>query len=222
MLLRHEDQLATAPRACNLNAPHIRPPEDAANITIVRQAWYTDGPDAYYDNHSAVWLTPAYGFNASQDYTHLGRVVYKDPINMFFFDDDTSNYTFMSFSTSFTFQIIITAPDGACGSGMAFFIFETPQAPNNSNFEASFGLRNPYNPTSAEESNRFFAEEFDTRLHAQNHDPSYSHIGIDLNSVVSSSTTDTSKGNCFYPSVPLQQLHLHGMDRVQRLQQPHG
>ncbi|MCO5557771.1 hypothetical protein L7F22_011342 [Adiantum nelumboides] len=191
--------------ALRFEHPTFDRPEDVANITVVRQAWYPDGrPDAYYDNvNSAVWLTPAYGLNASQDSTHLGRVVYKDPINMVFFDNSTSNYAFLSFSTSFTFQIITTAPDGACGSGMAFFISQTPQAPNNSDFEGSFGLRNPYNPTPAEEGNRFFAVEFDTRLHTQNHDPSYSHIGIDLNSVVSSSTTDTSKGSRFYPDLYL-------------------
>ncbi|MCO5579750.1 hypothetical protein L7F22_033610 [Adiantum nelumboides] len=86
---------------------------------------------------------------------------------------------------------------------VAMAFSQTPQAPNNSNFEGSFGLRNPNTPTPAKEGNRFFAIEFDTRLHTENQDPSYSHFKINLNSVVSFNTIDTSKGSHFYPDLYL-------------------
>ncbi|KAI5060903.1 hypothetical protein GOP47_0023408 [Adiantum capillus-veneris] len=96
-------------------------------------------------------------------------------------------------------------PYSTSGSGMTFFISHFDKAPNNSDGRF-FGL---FDPHAATEAQKFFAVEFDTYLSSDLNDPSASHIGIDVNSLVSRNYTDTSptSSSPFYP-----QLYLYNND----------
>ncbi|MCO5595096.1 hypothetical protein L7F22_049134 [Adiantum nelumboides] len=117
-------------------------------------------------------------------------VIYKDPVKF------TAG---MSFVTSFSFQIITTASYGICGSGFAFFISDSKQAPTQSGARY-LGLVNP-NARNENEVSDIFAIEFDTHVSGGLNDPSASHIGIDINSVVSLAYADSSPRSSFYPRV---------------------
>ncbi|KAI5079204.1 hypothetical protein GOP47_0006875 [Adiantum capillus-veneris] len=176
---------------------------DLADIRIVYQdsSWY-QGQDATPDQ-SGIWLTPNPIDVSSNKFSNIGKFIYKDLIQF-----KNSQNMVASFTSSFSFQIVTTGAYGTCGSGMTFFISHFDKAPNNSDGRF-FGLFDPF----AAETQKFFAVEFDTHTSSDLNDPSASHIGIDVNSLISLDYTDTSPDSSssstpsFYP-----QLYLYNND----------
>ncbi|KAI5078205.1 hypothetical protein GOP47_0005876 [Adiantum capillus-veneris] len=169
----------------------------AIKVVSTQADWYgSSGVNAYF-NGTAIWLTAFQNSSLNGategNGTNVGRVVYKDPIQF------TNTNT--SFATSFTFQIITTRPFPNCGSGMAFFIADSLQAPRDSDTSGSLGLLDPstLSPDATSSSSSFFAVEFDTRISNTFRDPSASHIGIDVNTLRSLNVTDTTSS--FYPQL---------------------
>ena len=129
---------------------------------------------------SAIWLTP--DTRTTSDYSSLtglvGRVVYKKPLKLGALGWSASG---ARFQTQFTFQLITShASYGGAADGLAFFLAPTAAVPAGSQGEY-LGVDNPSSNPSTE---RFFAVEFDT--YQNSYDPSASHVGIDINTVVSS------------------------------------
>ena len=106
-----------------------------------------------------------------------GRIMYKQPFNMWLSDDKQA-----SFNTSFLINIKRTQEPNP-GEGLAFLI-----APDLSIPDASYGqwlgLTNATND--GNQTNQIVAIEFDTEK--QDHDPDGNHIGLDINSVNSTAT----------------------------------
>ncbi|KAH7404603.1 hypothetical protein KP509_15G033900 [Ceratopteris richardii] len=149
-------------------------------ITLVQEgSWYQGDNPIIVD--SAVWLTPLI---TSSD-TNLGRMIYSNPVSLVRHSLGNGKNSSASFNTSFSFQIVCTTGYGKCGSGMAFFISTSKQAPKDS-FGAGLGLYN-YNNTVENGSRPYyvFALEFDTIQSVTFPDAPATHIGIDLNSLVS-------------------------------------
>ena len=121
-----------------------------------------------------VWLTPD---PRTQQQTQMGDktgwLLYNTPF--------TSLPNITSFHTSFQFQFI--TPSGASdgGDGMTFFISPYHTIPEKSG-GGFFGIANGTYMDA-----HLFAVEFDTSLTPQFDDPSQSHVGIDINTVVSNS-----------------------------------
>ncbi|KAH7404605.1 hypothetical protein KP509_15G034100 [Ceratopteris richardii] len=130
---------------------------------------------------SAVWLTPL----VTSSETNLGRMIYSNPVSLVNHSLGNAESSSTSFNTSFSFQIVCTTGFGKCGSGMAFFICTSQQAPEQS-IGAGLGLYS-YNNTIAHGSKPYyvFALEFDTIQSAPFPDAPATHVGIDLNSLVS-------------------------------------
>nr|CAE76032.1 B1292H11.18 [Oryza sativa Japonica Group] len=101
-----------------------------------------------------------------------------------------------SFSTNFTFAIVPI--NGSCrGDGMAFFLayYPSPEPPKDSN-GGDLGLiagEGVTGQTIATGKDRFVAVEFDT--FSRPYDPSYDHIGIDINTVREANYTKVLPSN---------------------------
>ncbi|KAK7255848.1 hypothetical protein RIF29_29271 [Crotalaria pallida] len=109
----------------------------------------------------------------------VGRVLYTTPLKIW----DSKKVA--SFTTSFSF--LINSPDPSNpADGLAFFL-ASPDFPSGPTQPGAFlGLFNDENSRS---SNQIVAVEFDTFTGADNEwDPSFRHIGIDVNSIVSVKT----------------------------------
>lgn len=131
-----------------------------------------------------VWLTPQNPGNFSKTF-NVGWFIWKDPVN---FRQKVGNQeVFTSFSTSFEFQIVTTESYGNSGDGLAFFISPRDAPPHDSTGDL-LGLvgRSDSAPSP------FFAVEFDTHMDAEMQDPSASHVGIDVNSLISRQTINTT------------------------------
>ncbi|KAK9097011.1 hypothetical protein Sjap_022508 [Stephania japonica] len=114
----------------------------------------------------------------------VGRVLHAEPVHLW----DSSTGKVADFTTRFSFMIeMLYPPYGA--DGMAFFIAPNgSQIPPNS-YGGSFGIfykNNKFNSTQ----NPIVAVEFDTFRNW--FDPSGDHVGIDINSVVSEVTWNTT------------------------------
>nr|CAD37089.3 OSJNBa0042N22.13 [Oryza sativa Japonica Group] len=119
-------------------------------------------------------------------YCPAGRMSYAHPVQLY--DDTTGGEKVVvaSFSTRFTFTIR-PIDDGIRGDGLAFFLASYPSKLPANSFGGNLGLINN-GTTTAFGSDRFIAVEFDT--YNNTFDPkSINHIGIDINSVVSSLNT---------------------------------
>jgi hypothetical protein len=119
-------------------------------------------------------------------YCPAGRMSYAHPVQLY--DDTTGGEKVVvaSFSTRFTFTIR-PIDDGIRGDGLAFFLASYPSKLPANSFGGNLGLINN-GTTTAFGSDRFIAVEFDT--YNNTFDPkSIDHIGIDINSVVSSFNT---------------------------------
>ena len=111
---------------------------------------------------------------------HVGRAIYKDPIQIW--DSETAKLT--DFTTHFTFTIDTQkVPD--YGQGFVFFLAPSGfQIPPNS----AGGFLGLYNKTySNSVTNQIVHVEFDTGSNGW--DPPYAHVGININSVTSSNDT---------------------------------
>ncbi|KAH7291672.1 hypothetical protein KP509_29G028200 [Ceratopteris richardii] len=126
---------------------------------------------------------------------NVGRVRYKYrlPFNG---NDRRSNGNFPSFATTFTFQIKTFTKYNDSGDGIAFAITTDAMTPENSTGRF-LGLMQEEVRARHQ---RFVALEFDTFQNFEPgfHDPSASHIGIDVSNLTSLKVVDTSNS-----SVPL-------------------
>ncbi|KAH7404602.1 hypothetical protein KP509_15G033800 [Ceratopteris richardii] len=96
-------------------------------ITLVQKgSWYQGDNPIIVD--SAIWLTPLI---TSSD-TNLGRMIYSNPVSLVRHSLGNGKNSSASFNRSFSFQIECTTGIGKCGSGMAFFISTSKQAPEDS------------------------------------------------------------------------------------------
>ena len=129
---------------------------------------------------SAIWLTP--DTRITSDLSSLtdlvGRVVYKKPLKLGALGWSASG---ARFQTQFTFQLVTSHTSyGGAADGLAFFLAPTAAVPAGSQGEF-LGIDDPSSSSTSTE--RFFAVEFDT--YQNSYDPSASHVGIDINTVVS-------------------------------------
>ena len=156
------------------------------DISIVPSGENYYGTKATLDNNKTVWLIP--DPNTSPNLNRSAtRVVSKNPIP---FLDDTG--AIVSFDTSFSFQIITQS--NLSGEGMAFFIAQNKAFPYSS-AAGYLGLSNYTFINSTSPGHNFFAVEFDIAQSSPFDDPSSSHIGININSLRSIHTFDTSGDN---------------------------
>ena len=170
------------------------------DISIVPSGEGYSGAKASLDSDKTVWLTP--NPNTSPNLNRSAtRVVSKQPVQ--FLDNSGA---IVSFHTSFSFQIITQS--NLSGEGMAFFIAQDKAFPHRSS-GGYLGLSNNtfINHTTSFPGHNFLAVEFDIAQSPQFDDPSSSHIGIDINSLRSIKTTDTSGEN--------NELSLHRNSRFQ-------
>ncbi|KAM0913346.1 hypothetical protein ACQ4PT_012206 [Festuca glaucescens] len=121
----------------------------------------------------------------------IGRVLYAKPVSLW--DADTRELA--TFTTTFSFQIKATG--NLSGDGLAFFLgFYPPTNPTN-NRGKNMGLYPEYpgaGPVMVGD-DRAVAIEFDTFINEDIGDPSNSHMGIDVNSIISQVYTNvTSPG----------------------------
>ncbi|XP_027364526.1 anti-H(O) lectin 1-like, partial [Abrus precatorius] len=117
-----------------------------------------------------------------------GRASYAAPVQLW----DAKTGKLASFTTSFSFVVAPNGP-GLFGDGIAFFI-----APFNSNIpqNSSGGFLGLFSANTALNAyqNQLVAVEFDS-FPGNPWDPSYSHVGIDVNSIASVTTTKWEAGN---------------------------
>ena len=143
------------------------------------------GATATLDNANTLWLIP----DPSETNNHNlsgGRIVSKESIE---FSSHTTG-AIVSFNTSFSFRIVTQSNES--GEGMAFFIAQDKTFPHSS-AGAYLGLSNgTLMENTSFPGHKFFAVEFDISQSPQFDDPSSSHVGIDINSLQSIQTLDTS------------------------------
>ncbi|XBI98009.1 hypothetical protein VPH35_018286 [Triticum aestivum] len=139
--------------------------------------------DAYYDSRSrTIQLTPSIG-------NSVGRAFLMAPVPLW----DAVTGELAHFTTSFTFQIKVN--NANAGDGLAFFLGHYPPA-DIPKFEremggGNLGLFSKSVGTVATGDERAVAVEFDTHLN-DGFDPSGSHMGIDVNSIVSRAYTNAT------------------------------
>jgi hypothetical protein len=109
---------------------------------------------------------------------------YNHPVT--FYDNSTGEVA--SFVTTFTFAVNILPNTTQRGDGMTFFLSGYPSTLPPGSSGSVFGLRNWTN-TSPSGEDRFVAIEFDPFNNGQWDSISNDHIGIDLNSLTSISST---------------------------------
>lgn len=135
--------------------------------------------------------------NASQGIRSCGKLLYKDMVRV---KDRSVGGKVASFSTSFTFQISCPNYNVGNGDGLAFTFTTDNRTLGTPG--ADMCLLNEMNDGNS--SNQVFAVEFDTFLNSDYGDPSNNHIGIDVNSINSTTTYDLcgsdsySAGDCLY------------------------
>ncbi|XP_044948685.1 L-type lectin-domain containing receptor kinase IX.1-like [Hordeum vulgare subsp. vulgare] len=116
-----------------------------------------------------------------------GRASYVDKVPLW----NSATGETASFTTTFSFQI---TPDrdspSNTGDGMAFFLGHFPSAIPPKSEGGSLGLLPGF--TNGTDDSRIVAVEFDTFLNPQNADVNGNHVGIDVNSVNSTASTDTT------------------------------
>lgn len=119
---------------------------------------------------------------------------YAHPVQLY--DNTSGRHEVPSFSTNFTFAIV-PLNDRCRGDGMAFFLpyYPSPEPPKDSN-GGDLGLiagDGVTGQTIATSKDRFVAVEFDT--FRRPYDPSYDHIGIDINTVREANYTTVLPSN---------------------------
>ncbi|KAM0889012.1 hypothetical protein ACQ4PT_027985 [Festuca glaucescens] len=114
----------------------------------------------------------------------VGRMSYNHPVA--FYDNNTGEVA--SFVTTFTFAVKILPNTTQRGDGMTFFLSGYPSRLPPGSSGSVFGLRNWTNNIPSGE-DRFVAIEFDPFNNGQWDSISNDHIGIDLNSLTSVSST---------------------------------
>ncbi|XP_057443634.1 lectin 7-like [Lotus japonicus] len=140
--------------------------------------------DAFASNGVLELTKTAYGVPLPSS---SGRASFAEPVHLW----DKKTGALAAFTTSFTLDVQPTS-SGFHGDGIAFFI-----APFNSKIpkNSTGGFLGLFSKDSAFDSyqNQIVAVEFDT--YADTWDPFTSHIGIDINSIISSKTVPWRTGN---------------------------
>jgi len=139
-----------------------------------------DGDAAFHDR----WVdltTNEYTGSIKQS---LGRVSYSQPVPIW----DKATGELASFETRFTFVIKLPNRDDK-GDGMAFFLSSYPSNLDPNSGGGNLGLYGGGSDTTASDSDRFLAVEFDTFNNTWDPNVTYDHIGIDINSIVSAAPT---------------------------------
>ncbi|CAL1362976.1 unnamed protein product [Linum trigynum] len=152
------------------------------NLTFYGEAHFRNGAISLTQDRRLCSSSRSPSPSAAAD---VGRALYSRPFR--FLDPKTN--TSASFSTRFIFSIIHQSPlCPPASDGLAFLITSSP---NSFSLSPGFmGLPGPaLNPRDS-----FVAVEFDTHYDASLHDPSDNHIGVDINSVVSSATAPAASG----------------------------
>lgn len=115
----------------------------------------------------------------------IGRAFYSLPLRMF----DPHSRNASSFSTNFVFAIVPVDPENGGGHGLAFTLSPSMELPG-ARFENYLGLFSPQNNGNL--SNHIFAVEFDTVQSISVNDTNANHVGIDINSINSTSSKTIS------------------------------
>ncbi|PRQ43749.1 putative non-specific serine/threonine protein kinase [Rosa chinensis] len=111
-----------------------------------------------------------------------GRVLYSKPVR---FKQPSTPFP-ASFSTFFTFSVNNLNPSSICG-GLAFIISPNDEVVGDA--DGFLGLQSVEDPGSGSGSS-FVAVEFDTLMDVEFKDINSNHVGLDLNSMVSSQVSD--------------------------------
>jgi len=127
--------------------------------------------------------------NVSHDAFGVGRILYPNQVQF----QDVKSMTFASFSSFFTFSVN-SSSNNFTGDGLAFIIVANNTRPPGNFHCGSLGLLSPV--TNGNASNHVFAVEIDTYKNPQFKDPSDSHVGVDINSVISTRTYDFRNKTC--------------------------
>ncbi|KAI5002134.1 hypothetical protein ZWY2020_026784 [Hordeum vulgare] len=174
---------------CSLHLPHATPLSFSFNFSqpggYDAQNFSFQG-DAYYDSQShMIELTKAGGSPNIQN--SVGRALYAQPVPLW----DAVTGELAQFTTSFTFEIKVNSE--LSGDGMTFFLGHYPPTsiPDPLDNGGNLGLFNKSVGTVATGDNRVVAVEFDTFLNVES-DNSDSHMGIDVNSIISRAYTNVA------------------------------
>lgn len=114
-----------------------------------------------------------------------GRGTYAQPVPLW----DAATGEMASFNTTFDFRITPMYLDQIT-SGMAFFLGHVGSNIPNSGYGGTLGLLPAW--TNGTGDGTIVAVEFDTHMDIGNNDISNNHVGIDVNSLNSTASTDTS------------------------------
>jgi hypothetical protein len=146
-----------------------------------------------FDNSSLITLRDAEQYPdhvvlnllQGEDKYGVGRILYTEKVQF----QDLNSMAFASFSTFFKFGV--NSSEGLSGDGLAFIIVADNSRPPDTFSGAQLGLLDPSKNGNA--SNRVFAVEIDTYQNPEYKDPSNSHVGVDINSLISLQTCDFCK-----------------------------
>ncbi|XP_020167014.1 L-type lectin-domain containing receptor kinase IX.1-like [Aegilops tauschii subsp. strangulata] len=175
LCLYHAPRMALS-LSFNLNFSDPGVPNRGASINFAGQAFLSS---------SALELTTNTSDANIQYSTSRASYVHKVPL----WNSATGETA--SFTTTFSFRI---TPDrdspSSAGDGMAFFLGHFPSVIPPKSEGGSLGLLPAL--TNGTGDTRIVAVEFDTFLNPQNADMNGNHVGIDVNSVNSTASTDTT------------------------------
>ncbi|KAI3926662.1 hypothetical protein MKW98_014309 [Papaver atlanticum] len=145
--------------------------------------------DAYFQENGRICLTP-YSPSPSPSPSSsigVGRALYNHPIR--FLDPSTNSNA--SFICRFSFYITPLSDSSSSpplfGDGLTFIITSYPETVGNRN-----GYMGLSNGNSQEKSGVYIAVEFDTSFDPSLEDISDNHVGIDINSVMSFASVDST------------------------------
>ncbi|KAK7841401.1 putative l-type lectin-domain containing receptor kinase s.5 [Quercus suber] len=148
------------------------------------QNWLVFMGDGATIDYRALQITPDTVNDAFSLRNKSGRIMYKQPFNMWLSDDKQASFN------SFFIINMKSINESNPGEGLAFLI-----APDLSIPDASYGqwlgLTNAIND--GKQTNRIMAIEFDTEK--QDYDPNDNHIGLNINSVNSTATVSLDDYN---------------------------
>nr|1GNZ_A Chain A, GSI-B4 ISOLECTIN [Griffonia simplicifolia] len=134
-----------------------------------------------------------------------GRALYSDPVQLW----DNKTESVASFYTEFTFFLKITGNGPA--DGLAFFL-----APPDSDVKDAGEYLGLFNKSTATQpsKNQVVAVEFDTWTNPNFPEPSYRHIGINVNSIVSVATKRWEDSDIFSGKIATARISYDGSAEI--------
>uniref|UniRef100_J3MWN7 non-specific serine/threonine protein kinase n=1 Tax=Oryza brachyantha TaxID=4533 RepID=J3MWN7_ORYBR len=144
---------------------------------------------------------------------NTGRASYSRPLPLW----DNATGELASFTSNFTFQLRLINetiyPNCKTGDGMAFFLAHYPSRLPTGSYGSNLGLFNDTSYRAAAGENRVVAVEFDT-FYNENWDPSAYHVGIDVNSIISTAYTNVSNNLASNQSVVAAEVSYNNLTGV--------